>query len=182
MPEHTAPIVGMHFRPPAKDVINLLPGGCRLILMREPDNPYDVNAIKVLLPGFSPEGEHAALYDSMRLQAAADEFSALPWNVDSLTDPLHLGYIDSKKTGRAADWSGEMDARQLMMWECKLTFGLDGKPAAEVSWPTRTEEQGIALTENKANAAAELADRRSEEARAAAELGRKDNLDDDIPF
>lgn len=177
----TAPIVGMHFRPPAKDVINLLPGGCRLILLREPDNPYDAAAVKVLVPGFSPEGEHREIYEGCRLQCAADEFQALPWNSDSLTDPLHLGYVDSKKTGKAAEFSSHMDGLQLTSHDAKLTFGLDGKPAVEVIFSTPTEEQKIAESENKANAAFERARERREKEEAAA-ARRRDGLDDDIPF
>lgn len=140
----TAPIVGMHFRPPAKDVLNLLPGGTELLLLREPDNAHDFSAIKVLVPGFSPDGKHADIYEGCLAQAMADEHGALPWNKDSLTDPLHVGYVDSTKTGRAVEWSIELDQMDTMMWEGKLTFSLDGKPVVEVKWPApvaRNEEE-----------------------------------------
>lgn len=51
---------GMHFYPPAKLLITMLPTGCALQLEREPGNEYDANAIKVWLePGSIPE-EHLA--------------------------------------------------------------------------------------------------------------------------
>lgn len=57
-----APIVGMHFRPPAKLVLESLPGGAKLVLMPQPDNPYDANAVRVLCrPEAIPEGQHEKL-------------------------------------------------------------------------------------------------------------------------
>ena len=52
MPQYTAKVVGMHFREregvPAKAIVgNMLPGQ-ELTLVREPENPYDAYAIKVL--------------------------------------------------------------------------------------------------------------------------------------
>lgn len=179
----TAPIVGAHFRPPAKDILNLLPGGARLLLQREPDNPYDSAAVKVLLPGFGPGGEHVELYESFLVQAQADEFGSLPWNKDSLTDPCHLGYVDSKKTGKAAEFSSHMDGLQLSEHEATMSFDLSGKPTVEVTFPAPTEEQKLAETEAKANAAAKAAAERLRRREAAeARKAAGDPLDDDIPF
>jgi hypothetical protein len=44
------PIVGAKFRPPAQEVLTLLPAGAELLLRRQPDNPHDGNAVQVLLP------------------------------------------------------------------------------------------------------------------------------------
>jgi len=50
------PIVGAHYRPPAKAILAVLPGGTPLLLRAEPTNPYDSNAIMVLLdPRHIPE-------------------------------------------------------------------------------------------------------------------------------
>ena len=46
---HSIPLVGAHFRPPAKALIQSLPVGQVLRLSREPDNQYDTNAIQVWL-------------------------------------------------------------------------------------------------------------------------------------
>ena len=45
----TTPIVGAHFRPPAKQLLEVLPIGTPMLLRAEPDNPYDENAIQVLV-------------------------------------------------------------------------------------------------------------------------------------
>jgi hypothetical protein len=41
------PLVGMAFRPPAKQILSILPLGTNLILVPEPTNQYDPNAIQV---------------------------------------------------------------------------------------------------------------------------------------
>lgn len=43
----SAPLVGMHFRPPARAILNALGAGHPLYLKPEPENPYDPNAIAV---------------------------------------------------------------------------------------------------------------------------------------
>jgi hypothetical protein len=43
----SAPLVGMHFRPPAKAILQSLPAGYPLELRPEPTNPYDANAVAV---------------------------------------------------------------------------------------------------------------------------------------
>jgi HIRAN domain len=109
-----APIVGMHFRPPANRVLQQLPFGTLLILRRQPDNEYDAAAIQVLLEGFSSAGPHAELYKSCLLEAIPDEQPAGRgcWNACQLTDPLHLGYVASKN-GPAAEISSLLDAAGL---------------------------------------------------------------------
>lgn len=49
MTTHNAPLVGMHFRPPAKALIQSIPAGYPLELRPEPSNPYDSNAVAVWL-------------------------------------------------------------------------------------------------------------------------------------
>lgn len=62
MPILTSLLVGSHFHPPAKALLEHLPQGAPLILRREPDNPYDPNAIEVLLqPQSIPESQHGEL-------------------------------------------------------------------------------------------------------------------------
>lgn len=43
----SAPLVGMHFRPPAKAILQALPAAHPLELRPEPSNPYDPNAVAV---------------------------------------------------------------------------------------------------------------------------------------
>lgn len=103
------PVVGMYHRPPALQVILELPIGTKLLLMREPTNQYDPNAIKVFLPGFSPIGDHAHIYD--RYSYKAEE--------NIVGDLLHLGYVSSK-TGEAGILSAEFDKRGMSLWEAAL--------------------------------------------------------------
>ncbi len=53
----TVPLVGSHFNPPAKQLLQGLPAGTGLTLASEPDNPYDAEAIRVFvdLDGVAPE-------------------------------------------------------------------------------------------------------------------------------
>ncbi len=119
----TGLLVGMHFRPPAKEVLAALPAGTTLWLQREPDNPYDENAVKVLLPGFGPEGEHADLRAGLEATGK--------WGEEMFTDPLHLAFVDSTKTGMAKIFAEAMiehagDDASVMV-KGNLTFALDGK-------------------------------------------------------
>lgn len=126
------PIVGARFRPPAEDVLNLLPAGTTLILRRQPDNPYDENAIQVLLI-WQDEGALEAV-----VLQCAEEVSA---EIDN-TEPLHLGYIPKE---HAKELAPKMDADQDIEKDAddvvismrskdvagKLSFSLTGKPEVE---------------------------------------------------
>jgi hypothetical protein len=105
------PVVGLHFHPPALQIILELAIGTKLTLIREPDNKYDKNAIKVLLPGFSSTGEHADVY--ARYGCKAEDEGNL------IGDLLHLGYIASK-TGEAGILSAEFDKLEISSWEAML--------------------------------------------------------------
>jgi hypothetical protein len=148
MTELTAPIVGMHFRPPAKEVVNLLPPNTRVLLRREPTNEYDEFAVQVLLPGFNTENDTPA-GDVFRTLLESDNYGedvlfeeTASGVFDRPKDPLHLAFVDSKKTGMARMFSQAMlfEERQkqqdmdgdlpdkLLYFEAKLTFDLAGKP------------------------------------------------------
>ena len=47
MPMNTFPIVGAYYHPPAKALIDALAVDTPLLLIAEPDNAYDPNAIAV---------------------------------------------------------------------------------------------------------------------------------------
>ena len=49
MQTYIVPLVGSHFRPPAKALIAALPSNHPLELRPEPTNPYDANAVAVWL-------------------------------------------------------------------------------------------------------------------------------------
>lgn len=64
----TSLLVGGYHRPPAKLLLEHLPGGTPLLLQPEPDNPYDSSAIKVFIePLMIPESQHSALADRLPL-------------------------------------------------------------------------------------------------------------------
>lgn len=131
MTKLTAPIVGMHFRPPAKDVINMLPTGADLELRRQSDNEYDANAVQVFLHGFSrePTSAHAALYETL---AAGQEDLFL--QEAGWVDPLPLGYICSKKSGMAKLFAQAMDEAGRASVCANLSFDMAGKPQVETEF------------------------------------------------
>ena len=134
----TGPLVGMHFRPPAKDVVNLLPAGCPLILQRQPDNQYDINAVQVLLPGFSADGQHAHIFMQFKNDALDDEEL-----LGRLQDPLFVGFVaNSEKTGgKKADLiAREMDGLGLLRVSAKLAFNPKGDATIETDCEPVIEE------------------------------------------
>lgn len=128
-----APIVGMHFRPPAKWMLARLPAGATLILRPEPENPYDSKAIKVFcFPGEIPSSQHSEL---------ENEISGTGTTLEELLelDELWIGYVGDSdgKICKKNDWSGnrEVGERQVPGWfqaECELSFMPDGAPAVLV--------------------------------------------------
>lgn len=129
----SVPIVGMGFRCPAPQVLAKLPFGTELLLQRQFDNPYDENAIKVLLPGFSAEGTHKDLYKEMLIDALPDDLPAGRnlWNISALTDPLFLGYV-AAKSGEAGQLAPVMDKTSNPELPARLGATLEGRPAAVV--------------------------------------------------
>lgn len=135
----TAPLVGAHFRPPAKAIIQSLPSAYPLELRPEPANPYDPHAI-------------AVWFDASHLSPEAKEEleSTLPGNGSNLEDLLmqrfwQLGYIARDVAAQHQDpiariimgHNEDADVSGLgMIWTgypCKLTFTGDGKPAVTFS-------------------------------------------------
>lgn len=129
------PLVGAHFRPPAKTIIQSLPAGYALELRPEPTNPYDANAV-------------AVWFDASHLSADAKSEleSTLPGSGGNLDDLLsqrfwQLGYlakehaaihqerigfiieghnVDAAVSGEGFLWTG---------FPCKLSFTGSGQPA-----------------------------------------------------
>lgn len=81
------PIVGAHFRPPAKAILASLPSGQELWLRPEPTNPYDENAVQVLLRTESIPNE---CWENLILQASGMGFDEAALRAEPL---WHLGYI-----------------------------------------------------------------------------------------
>lgn len=102
-------IVGARFRPPAQDILNILPIGTPLTLVRQPENPYDARAC-------------AVMYDW-----STDPAIVEPW--PDLPCPLHLGFIPAKEN---AEISNKMDVLDQPL-QGTLTFSLAGGPMIEIS-------------------------------------------------
>jgi hypothetical protein len=110
----------------------LLPTGAKLTLVREPDNPHDTDAVKVLLDDFNEDGPHAHLLESLGEQVEADTFGHLKWGLDQLTDPFFIGYVaNSPKTGGkfASEICNLMPPDQAI--PATLTFSAAGRPQAQ---------------------------------------------------
>lgn len=138
----TSLLVGMHFRPPAKQVLECLPSGAPLILSPEPENPYDANALKVMVwPGEIPE-ELRGMLDE-KLQGTGSDLGELL----AMEEPFWLGYIAASggkplaKAGR--DGVGNQEFLALMAGSpthsAKLAFDAAGLPLVMLSAPDMEE-------------------------------------------
>ena len=148
---HLIPLVGMHFRPPAKVLLASLPVGHELWLQREPGNEYDPGAIAVYLASDSIPTE---AYDNLEI--------LLPGNGRTLEEILaqdewQLGYVAANRT-KKLDWEG-LSAKELAPildelyngnHSAKLGFAPDGSPVLEIEIPdargatlAKIEETGL---------------------------------------
>lgn len=99
MPTYSAPIVGSHWRPPAKAILQVLPANCPLVLRHDPENEFSTEAIAVYLRSADiPQSAHQEL----ELHGPGYGFS-----LESILAQAewHLGYIaeiGNKKDGAAA--------------------------------------------------------------------------------
>jgi hypothetical protein len=117
------PIVGSHFRPPAKAFIQSLPVGQLLLLRREPTNPYDENAIMVrVVTEALPQGDQGDIF--------WEDFLVISVGMGYYQDNVleeeewHLGYIPKTE---ALTLAGVFDEHGR---DVVGTFGYDaaGKP------------------------------------------------------
>lgn len=124
------PIVGAHFRPPAKGLLQSLPLHHTLSLRPEPTNEYDPQAIAVwlLTSTLTPElGPDLATYCTGFGYALADILAQPEW---------HLGYIPAQ--ANAKDGPSGTHARLALSnlgdapWTCTLAFAPDGRPAISI--------------------------------------------------
>jgi len=84
------PIVGAHYRPPAKAILEHLSPGTELHLQAEPQNPYDENAIMVLLsPSDLPQAEEFWSLCEANFGITEEDLAGAP---------IHLGYIPKVDT------------------------------------------------------------------------------------
>lgn len=125
-------LVGMHFRPPARQVLARLRVGTLLELIREPENPYDPAAVQVwVAPSALPE-------ELWQDPGWEEELAQAGSGVEDLwaQERLQLGYLgQSPKLIEPGQTPGakvaeRMDAGERV--EAKLTYSLSGKPSVGV--------------------------------------------------
>ena len=139
MTSHIVPLVGMHFRPPAKAILSILPSRTPLRVVPEPDNPHDANALRVEVAREDIPADPGAR------EALAS--AALPFGFDlpaiDAEDSWHLGYIKATEaawlaplvaTNMAAQYDDQCGGESS--W-CpgSLAFDSTGKPAVRLELP-----------------------------------------------
>ena len=117
-----APVVGMHFRPPAKAILKFLQSDAALTLQREPENPYDPNAVMVFVDvtqipeELRPELDETSQPYGFTLE---DLFVQREW---------HLGYIAKEFAIHLAPILDQTAPESVI-----LKFNMENKPMAEIS-------------------------------------------------
>jgi len=118
MPHYQVPVVGMHFRPPAKAILQVLPSDFPLGIEMEPDNEFDPNAIKVMVK--SEDIPKDAYHD---LNTLAQGYGFTTEQI--LEQPAwHLGYV---KATHAAELAGFLGGPSPSHKFVKGTLGFDHK-------------------------------------------------------
>jgi len=139
----TGLLVGMHFRPPAKLILETLKSGTDLQLVAEPDCEYDPNAVQVYVRlGEIPESQYG------RLEA---ELPGFGWDIDTFRqraesgEALMLGYIAAAKNkllkNQTEFVANEvfLGAQELVPWsDCSIRLGFapSGQALVILSAPT----------------------------------------------
>ncbi len=126
----TSLIVGARFRPPAAGLLSVLGAGARLLVRREPQNPYDPNALQVLV-----ETSTLAKLPISQLQAACEGFGFGAEELCGASAPSewHLGYVPRDA---AEIYAPGFDASGLAEVPGEFTFDLAGKPSVSFEVPT----------------------------------------------
>lgn len=130
-----SPLVGIHFRPPAKAVLAHLPSGTALRLAREPFNEYDPQAIAVFVATSAiPASQHASL------EAALAGFGFLLPEVLARSEH-QLGYIAAKPPKGMGDGfalasalAPRLDTVPAPGYAARLALDGAGRPFVEIDW------------------------------------------------
>ena len=134
MPTFLTPIVGTHFHPPAKLLLTKLPIGTPLILSPTPDNPYDSNAIEILL---------ASSNKIAWTESEKDDLLGYGISPEDLEEPDHLwmlGFIPASTNTKALSNPSYLSNIQVLEilatspnHTSSLTFAPDGSPLVSLS-------------------------------------------------
>ena len=105
------PLVGAHFRPPAKQVLSVLRVDTELLLAPEPENPYDPKAIRVSV---DLRNEFALFRVPALREALEGTGTEVEDLMNSHAEPLHLGYIADSDGKAAQGGPGNREVGELM--------------------------------------------------------------------
>ena len=123
-PYSTMPIVGAFYRPPAQALLDAIAVDTPLLLVAEPENQHDPNAIAVWLGSDNiPETAYVRLKENLPSSGFSLE--------GVLAEPVwHLGYIPRALAAelKAANVLGEHN-------ELAVTFAVSGKGEPRVKFP-----------------------------------------------
>ena len=126
MVTHSAPLVGAHFRPPAKALLQSLPSNHPLELIPEPTNPYDPNAVAVFL--------RSSTLSQDSLAELGETLPPMGCDVETLlATPLwHVGYMAKEHASRHQQEIGRILAAEMEefgegAFAARLNFSGDGK-------------------------------------------------------
>lgn len=112
------PLVGMHFRPPAAQVLAALPLGTTVYLVREPSNERDPNAVKVVADVQNSDVKTHVLEALL----AGTQFTVN----EVMGQPVWLGYLAMTGGKPAAGGPGNVEALMLMSAaETKMKLEVD---------------------------------------------------------
>lgn len=134
-------LVGMHFRPPAKAILQHLPTGAKVRLEAEPGNQYDPNAIRVLFNG----DDLPAADDIDQRNAREADFLSQGFSEEEIRqapEEWQLGYI-AKSGGKplaGKPWVGNVEVLRDIHREAgdfkehtaSLLFGPAGEPLVAI--------------------------------------------------
>ena len=135
------PLVGSNFRPPAREVLSILPAGTSLELRHESDNPYDPNAVAVFVDmGDWPIVKLPLLQDMLGTQLDASELCS--------RGLMHLGYIarTGNKTTKGGPGNREvLDMADSIPWgllglDAKLGLAMEGWPTVVIGYKDMEKE------------------------------------------
>lgn len=133
MPQMTFPIVGAHFRPPAKGILAALAASTPLILIPEPGNPYDPNAIQVIVDLQQNDDQDWDLIER--------ECSAFGFTIDQLRSQgrWHLGYVPRENPPKVPIGNASLIATGVFGYNDELggelAFGPKGQALVLVNTP-----------------------------------------------
>lgn len=121
MPSSTiTPIVGAHYRPPAKAILSVLPAGAPLWLQPEPTNEFDPNAIKVIV--------HTDAIPESQLGELELRASGFGYSLEQIQAELawHLGYIPKDRAAELIRYADHFLGGELC-------FAADGRPQIKIN-------------------------------------------------